>query len=251
MLLAIIFGFVVVIAAGIILAVLLSGNKSSEKDPDDDFDLAFGETQAPPDETQAPPDETQAPPGETQAPPDETQPSETTAPPATGHPALVGVWSGRKVDEPVAGLPASYAQRAYDTNPDDAASLLALVEDICKDIDISTASYVYYEVFREDGTGYYLGIFISGYMYTTFNYRVEGDILFSTNMVTNSDNLDPGWTMDDQPENTENPFRIVVSGGQERLYILPDFPEDSEYFGISMDEYMKTPAAEHYFMIKI
>jgi len=256
-LLAIIIGLVVV-AAGILIAVFLSGDKPSDMDFDDDFDFTIGGTQAPSEETQAPTDETQGDDNEPQAPTDETpdddnetQPSETTAPPATGHPALIGVWSGRKVDEPVAGLPASYAQRAYDTDPDDAASLLALVEDICKDIDISNASYVYYEVFREDGTGYYLGIFISGYMYTTYNYHVEGDILFSTNMVTNSENLDPGWVFDDQSENAENPFRIVVSGGQERLYVLPDFPEDSEYYGISMDEYMNTPAAEHSFMIKV
>jgi len=244
-LLAIIIGLVVVVAAGILLVtVFLSGDKPSVIDSDDDFDFTIAETEAPPEETQAPPEETQAPPEETQAPPEETPP-----PPDTGYPALVGVWSSRKWDEPVAGLSESYAQRAYDTDPVDSAALLALIEDIRKDM--SESQYVYFYVFREDGTGYYLGIFEGGHMYTTYNYHVDGDILNSTNMVTNTENIPPDWTLDEQPDHAENPFRIVVSDGQERLYILPDFPEESEYAGITMDEFMNSPVAEYYFMIKI
>ena len=262
MLLAIIIGLVVVVAGGILLAVFLSGDKPSVNDLDDDSDITIADTEAPPDDTQAPPDDTEAPPDDTEAPPDDTQappdddndtqPPETTAPPqpGTGYPALVGVWSIRKWDEPVASLPASYAQRAYDTDTGDSAALHALVEDIRKDI--KNTEYVYFYVFREDGTAYYLGVFGSGYMLTTYNYHVEGDILHSTNMVTTSEDLAPGWVIpEDQPDAIGSPFRIIVSGEQERLYILPDFPEDSEYAGITMDDFMTSPVAEHYFMIKV
>ena len=117
---------------------------------------------------------------------------------------------------------------------------------------MKNTDYVFFYVFREDGTGYYLGVYGNGYMCTTYNYHVEGDILYSTNMVTTSKDLPPGWTApDDMPENAENPFRIIASDGQERLIILPDFPEDSEYAGISIDDFMNTPAAEYYYMIKV
>ena len=252
MLIAIIISLVVVVAAGILLVtVFLSGDKPSVIDSDDDLDTTISETEAPPDETEIPPDETQAPSDETPDDDNEAQPPETSAPPTpdTGYPALVGVWSSRKWDEPVAGLSEAYAQRAYDTDPVDSAALLALIEDIRKDM--SESQYVYFYVYREDGTGYYLGIFEGGHMYTTYNYHVEGDILYNTNIVANMEDLPPDWTLDEQPENTENPFRIVVSDGQERLYILPDFPEESEYAGITMDEFMNSPVAEYYFMIKI
>ena len=245
-LLAVIFGIVVVVAVGILLAVLLSGYKPSVDDFDDDFDLTIGGTQAPPEETQAPPEETQAPPPEeTEAPPEETQ-----APPPDIDPrAIIGLWSGQKWEEPVANLPEKYAQRAFDLDDRNTAALKKLIDDILKDSSIE--ENVYFYVYREDGTGYFLGIYESGNESVSFDYRVEGDVLYMTNRVAYSDTYYEDPYTDKPIGDWNDQFRIVNKDGQERLYIFPDLSNDSNYADMTIDELIETPYADRIYMIKV
>ena len=253
-LLAVIFGIVVVVAVGILLAVLLSGDKPSVLD--DDFDLALGGTEAPPEETQAPPpEETQAPPEETQAPPpEETQapPEETQAPPPNKDPAaIIGLWSGNISGTPVACLPESYAQRAFELNPKDKAALVALIEDLLKDSSIT--ENVYFHVYREDGTGYYVGTRgASAYGYSTYDYFNDGDVLFTTNYIGTVVDEDPDWSYSDEKfDDEDEEYRIFVADGQEKLLILPNFGEASMYYGLTMDEFMETDFAKSLTYIRL
>ena len=229
MLLAIIFGFVVVVAAGILIAIFLGGDKPSDKDFEDDFDIAIGETQTPPEETLAPSEETHAP------------------PPNNDPAAIIGLWSSQELDTPVASLPESYAQRAFNTDPKDKAALLALIEDLRKDTEYAT-----FHVYREDGTGYFIGIRESGYGFSTFDYFDDGEVLYKTNIIGTNEDEDPDWSYTDKPfEDTDNEYRIFAADGQERLHLLPNFGEDSMYYGMTMDEYIETEYAEGLAMIKI
>jgi len=151
--------------------------------------------------------------------------------------SIVGVWCSWKGDWKMT-LPASYAQKLINTDMTDSAKALALVDEVKGDSAITESVFVY--IYRQDGTGFSFHVTDAGYGWETYNYRVEGSILHKTNRLYNSENDNPDWTYKDKKnDDNSSEFRISEKDGTERLFVMPNIPEDDEMASWTVEEYIE------------
>jgi len=150
---------------------------------------------------------------------------------------IVGVWTNWK-DDFESVLSVSYAQKFINADMTDSATALAFVNEIKGDSAITGSVFV--NVYRRDGTGFTFFVASSGYGWCTFNYSVEGDTLHKTDRIYTSEDEDPNWTFQDKPYDDESTeFRFSVYNGKDRLFLMPDIPEDSELASYTVEEYIE------------
>jgi len=165
---------------------------------------------------------------------------QTDKPPSGGdtiNHSIVGIWS-------LSYVPSSFATTLYNTYTTSTHFVTEMTS-----VSSSTGGAIFVEVFREDGTGHSVYLDSTTYGWNTFNYRVEGDTIYYTNIIgTHNDKNFPSSNYENKSfKDSSNLFKIRVnSDGEQQLVIKPSFLEGTDLYNMSIDEYIEHSSPSWY-----
>ena len=150
---------------------------------------------------------------------------------------------GGKIDHPIVGVwywtlvPWSWSSSSYSTT----VTPTQVVTEITSSGG-SVGGGVFMEVYHENGTGYHVFVTTDGYGWTTFNYSVKGNTLYTTKSVgTYNSKSFPSANYENRSfRDNEYLFKIRKNtAGEDEFVRKESFLEGTEQYNWTIDEYIE------------